>query len=125
MNSQEVVDAADSQTLSEEGKFRLRVLTQLNAFVHCSDDVCLGQGGAPRCTVEVRQRLPSVTLPAVTVETLAIFSTPPILHSGGAASRSFTKLMTSVFGWVPLRSDFGVGDIDFPQVGRHLDRGDT
>ena len=38
VNSQEVVDAADSQARSE-GKFRLRVLTQLNSFVHCSNDV--------------------------------------------------------------------------------------
>ena len=41
--SQDVVDAADSQTLTEEGKFRLRVLAEVDAFVHCSNDVCVGQ----------------------------------------------------------------------------------
>ena len=43
VHSQEAVDAANSQTLSEEGKFRLRVLTQLESFVHGSNDVCLVQ----------------------------------------------------------------------------------
>ena len=53
MHSQEAVDAANSQTLSEEGKFRLRVLTQLESFVHGSNDVCLGQElvrDAERCS---------------------------------------------------------------------------
>ena len=38
-----VVDATDTQTLSEEGKFRLRILAELDAFVHCSEDVCFAQ----------------------------------------------------------------------------------
>ena len=85
--SQEVVDAADSHTLLEEGKFRLRALAELDAFVHCSNDVCLAQEwvrDGPTAT-------PGVVLPAVTVETLAVFCTSWILHSGGAVSRSFTK----------------------------------
>ena len=52
MRSEDVVDAADSQTLSEEGKFRLRVLAQLNAFARQN-----WPGAGPRCAVEVRQRL--------------------------------------------------------------------
>ena len=43
VNSQDVVDAAHSHTLSEKGKFRLRVLAELDAFVHFSNDVCLAQ----------------------------------------------------------------------------------
>ena len=39
-NSQGVFDAADSQTLLEEGKFRLRVLAQLDALVDCPNVVC-------------------------------------------------------------------------------------
>ena len=37
----------DSQTLSEEGKFSLRVLAELNTFVHRPDGVCLGQELVP------------------------------------------------------------------------------
>ena len=37
MNPQDVVDTADSQTLSEEGELRLRVLAE---FVHVADDFC-------------------------------------------------------------------------------------
>ena len=33
VNPQDVVDAADSQTFPKEGKFRLRVLAKLDAFV--------------------------------------------------------------------------------------------
>ena len=33
----------NSHTLSEEGKYSLRVLTKLDAFIHCSNDVCLAQ----------------------------------------------------------------------------------
>ena len=51
--SQDVVDAAHSQTFSGEGKFRLRVLTWLNSFVHGSNDICLGR----KLVVVVRQRL--------------------------------------------------------------------
>ena len=40
---QNVVVAADSQTFSEEGELCLRVLEELNTFVHHSDDVCLSQ----------------------------------------------------------------------------------
>ena len=77
--SQDVVDAINSQTLPLEGKFCLRVLTQLNSFVHCSAMYCRGPAATP-----------SVMLPTVTVEILATFCTSRIFHSRGAASRSFT-----------------------------------
>ena len=40
---------------------------------------------------------PSVVLPSVAAEVVAMLRTPPILHSGGVASRSFTWEMSSVF----------------------------
>ena len=40
VNRQDVVGTANSQTLSEEGELRLRVLAELDAFVHCSNTVC-------------------------------------------------------------------------------------
>ena len=43
MHPEEVVDSADAQSLTEEGKFRLRVMTQLHASVHGPDDVCFCQ----------------------------------------------------------------------------------
>ena len=43
MHSQDVVDAANSQTLPEEGKFRLRVLSELDTFVHGANDIGLGR----------------------------------------------------------------------------------
>ena len=39
---------------------------------------------------------PSVMLPSVTAEVLAMLRASPMLHSGDAASRSFTKKLTSV-----------------------------
>ena len=41
--SQDVVDAANPHTPPEEGKFRLRLLAELDAFVHFSSDVCFAQ----------------------------------------------------------------------------------
>ena len=43
MHSEDVVDSADAQALTEEGKLRLWVLTQLHAFMHGPDDVCVCQ----------------------------------------------------------------------------------
>ena len=39
VNPQDVVDTANSQTFSKEGELCLRVLAELDAFVHCSDDI--------------------------------------------------------------------------------------
>ena len=38
-----VVDSADPQTFCEERELCLRVLAELNALVHCADDICLAQ----------------------------------------------------------------------------------
>ena len=38
VHSQNVVDATDTKTFASEGNFCLRLLAQLNAFVHCSND---------------------------------------------------------------------------------------
>ena len=46
--SQDVVDAADSQTFSLESIFRLRVLTQLDTFVHNSNNVRPWPRAGPR-----------------------------------------------------------------------------
>ena len=45
-----VVDTVNSQTLSEQGELRLRVLAELDGFMHRSDDVCLlpCSGAGPR-----------------------------------------------------------------------------
>ena len=73
VNPQDVGDAADSQTLSEQGELRLRVLAELDALVHRLYDICL----APEL---VRDELPRSNSD----------SECDALHSGGAASRSFT-----------------------------------
>ena len=38
-----VVDTADAKTLAKESNVILRILAQLNTFVHCSNDVYFGQ----------------------------------------------------------------------------------
>ena len=43
VNPQDVVDTANSQNFSKEGHLCLRVLAELDAFVHCSDDIRLAQ----------------------------------------------------------------------------------
>ena len=43
VNPQDEVDTAYSQTCSEQGELRLRVLAELNAFAHRSDDFRLAQ----------------------------------------------------------------------------------
>ena len=107
VHSQNVVDATDTKTYTKECKFCLRVLTQLDTFVHpplpksWSSIKCRG----PTAT-------PSVMLPAVTVETLAVLCTSPSLHS-----RDDFRFM-----WVSLCSNYGIGDVELLQVRRHQDR---
>ena len=43
VNPQDVVDTVDAQTLSEEGALCLWILAELNAPMHCSDDICLAE----------------------------------------------------------------------------------
>ena len=57
-------------------------------------------------------------LPGVTV---AMFRTSRILHSRGCIQVVHVE-DDICFLVVPLRSDFGVGDIKFLQEGRHQDR---
>ena len=90
LHSQNVIDATDAKTFAQESKFCLRVLTQLDTFVHSSDDVRLGQELVRDQLSRSYSDSPSVTPPTVTVETVAMFCTPPSLHSGGAAPRSST-----------------------------------
>ena len=86
MNSQDVDDTTDPQTLSEKGKFRLRVLAELNALMHGANDICLAE--VMNCCDPIAT--PSMMLPEVTAEILAMLRTSSVFHSGGAAFRSFT-----------------------------------
>ena len=43
VNPQDVVGTANSQTFLKEGEFCLWVLAELDAFVHCSDDIRLAR----------------------------------------------------------------------------------
>ena len=44
VNSQDVVDTTDTQTLlREKGKLRLRVLSEVNALIHGANDICLAE----------------------------------------------------------------------------------
>ena len=43
MHPEDEVDTTDAKALDEESKFCLWVRTQVNTFVHSSNDVCLGQ----------------------------------------------------------------------------------
>ena len=63
---------------------------------------------------------PSVMLPAIAAETLAMLCTSWILHSGAAQVVHVVDDLCLL--GVPLRSDFGVVNIDFLQEGRHQDR---
>ena len=74
VHSQDVVDAANS---------------------HCSNDIRLGRE-LIRYVLSRSDSHSKCYATSVTVEMLAMFCTPRILHSGGAASKSFTKWMTSV-----------------------------
>ena len=58
VNTPDVVDTADSQTLSEEGELRLQVLAELDAFVRCLDDICLAQELVRDELPWTQQRLP-------------------------------------------------------------------
>ena len=43
VHTENVVHTTDAKTLTQDSKFRLRVLRQLNMLVHCPNDICLGQ----------------------------------------------------------------------------------
>ena len=97
MDSQDVVDTTDPQTLSEEGELHLRVVAELNALVRCADDICLAQE-------LVRDKLPRPNSDserdAAVGGCRGSGQAPHVANSpGGAASRSFTEWTTFVFSW--------------------------
>ena len=112
VNPQDVLDTANSQTLAKEGEFCLRILAQLNSFVHCSDDICLAQElvrdeltGPPQ-----RQR-------AWCFEQPLLRQRPRQLSiQVGLRPDDFCFLRVS------LCSNFVVCVIKFMKVGRHQDR---
>ena len=106
-----------THTLSEEGKFRLRVLVELNAFVHCSNDVCLGQ----ELVRDVLLGSDSDSECDASSGTCGGFC--HVLHVADPPPGSRCIQVVHVLGdfcflGVPLRSDFGVGDIEFLHEGR-------
>ena len=107
MYSQDVVGAADAQTFAEEGKFSLRVLT----FVHCSKDVCLGQE-------LVRDVLLGSDRDSVCdASSGGCGDVGHVLHVINSPRRRCCIQVVHVddfyFLWVPLRSNLGVGDVEF------------
>ena len=112
--SQDVADAPDSQTLSK-GKFRLWVPTQLDTFVHSSNDVCLAQelvrDVLPRSDCD-SERDASSGYCGDFGHVLHVVSLP--------LRRCCTQLVNGVkdlrFLQVSLRSDFGVGDVNSNQI---------
>ena len=57
VHPEDVVDTANARASAQESEFRLRILAQLNTFVHCSDDVCFWPRVGPRKTDGVPQQL--------------------------------------------------------------------
>ena len=119
VNSQDVADAADSQTLSEEGKFRLQVLAELDAFMHRSNDVCFAQE-------VVREKLSESDSDSECDASGSSCGNHALHVVGPPLSRRCIQVVheaddACLLGG-PLRSDFGVGDITFLQEGRHQDR---
>ena len=111
LHSEDVVGASDSETFMEESKVCQWLPTLLDTFVHGSSDVCLGQELVCNELSVSCSDSECVVLPAVTVETLFMFSTSSILCTQVHVINDFRFL------WVPLRSDFGVGDVEFLQEG--------
>ena len=113
--------AADSRTLSEDGKFRLQVLAKLNAFVHCSNDVCLAQ----ELVRDVLMRSDSDS--ECDASSGNCGDSGHVLHVADPPHRRFCIQVVHVaddfcFLVVPLLPDFGVGDVEFLQERRHQDR---
>ena len=102
VDSENVVDADNSQTFSEEGKFRLRVLTQLHSFVHGVDDIGRGRE-LVRC----------------------VLSWSDSDSERGASIRNcedFGHVLHVANPPLKRRSDFGAGDVELLQVRRQPDR---
>ena len=93
MNPLEVGDSANSQTLSEQDELRLRVLAELDTFMHCSNDVLLTQE-------LVRDELPR-------------FNSDSECDASSGDYRGFGHDFR--LQWFPLCSDSGVGDVEVLQ----------
>ena len=102
-------------------ELRLRVLAELDAFVHCSDDFCLAQ---ELTVMNCRDptATPSAMPPSVTAEGFG--QAPHVADSplGWRCIQIIHVVNDFCFQWVPLRSDSGVGDVEFLQERRHRDR---
>ena len=119
--SQDVVDAVNSHTLSEDGKFRLRVLAKLIAFVHCSNDVYL----AEELVRNVLSRSNSDSECDASSGNCAELGL--VLHvTDPPLKKRCIEVVLAVddfcFLVVALRYNFGVGGVKFLQEGRHQDR---
>ena len=105
MNPQDVVDTAVSQTLSE-GELCLRILAELNALVHCADNIFLAEE-------LVRDKLPRPNSDSerdaavVTAEYLAMLRTSPILPLGWRCIQIVHVVDDFCFKRVLLCSDSG------------------
>ena len=94
-----------------EGKFRLRVLVELNAFVHSSNDVCFPQE-------LVRDFLSgSDNNSECDASSGHCGDSGHVLHVADHPLKrrciQFVHVVDDFcFLWVPLRSDLGVGDVE-------------
>ena len=131
-HSQNVVDTTDTKAFTDESNLCLRVLTQLDTFVHDSNDVCLGQelvrDELSRSNSDCRGPVgtPSVVLPAVILETLAKL----VVHvTNFPLKRCYTQVVHVVnddrFLWGSFRSNFRIGVFEFQQGKRAPSSGDT
>ena len=103
------------------GKFRLRVLAELNTFVHRPDDVCLGQE-------LVRDELPrshgnsecdASSSNCGDVDHVLNVADPPLRRWCNQVVHEVNDLR---FLWCSFRSNFRIGVVEFVQVRRDQDR---
>ena len=122
VNPQDVVDTADAQTFSKEGELCLRILAELDALVHCGDDIChlLRSWSVMDCRDPTAT--PSVMPPAVTAEVLARLRTSPIFLSGGCCVQ-VVHIVNDLSVFIGFRSapNSGIGNVEFLQKRQHQD----
>ena len=111
VHSQDVVETAHSQTFSKEGELCLRVLAELDAFVHCADDISLAQE-------LVRDELLGPNSDSecdATVGCCRDFGQAPRVADSTLGWRCIQIIHEEddfCFQWVPLRSDSGTGNVE-------------
>ena len=91
-----VLHSAHTWTLTNKGKLCLWILTELNAFVHCSDDVRFRQE-LVRDTRRGPTATPRVVLPCAAVATVSSTRNSCIFQSLEVLPRSEKWKMTSAF----------------------------